>query len=198
MGGSVPDSASNSATALPAASGSRGLPCRELVSPIPLSALAVLFVNDHFLKGASLLPGVLTGKLSDFAGLFCLPLLLTAVFNCSRWLLSRSFRMKFEETGIALTRRQLVAAISIAGAGFALVKMIPAATAAYVAAVSWLAPWAAHHVVTDPTDLVALAVLPFNYWYGQSFASPAPSRGSKPKNDIIGKVFQQDPNRRTT
>lgn len=34
-----------------------------------VAALLVLVVNDHVLKGSGLLPGVITGKLSDFAGL---------------------------------------------------------------------------------------------------------------------------------
>jgi hypothetical protein len=42
-----------------------------------LFAVAVLFVNDHFLKRAW--PGSVTGKLSDVAGMFFFPLLLHAV-----------------------------------------------------------------------------------------------------------------------
>src|SRR5688572_15378792 len=44
-------------------------------------ALAVLALNDHVLKGSGLLPGVLTGKLSDFAGLIVAPLLLCALLG---------------------------------------------------------------------------------------------------------------------
>lgn len=42
---------------------------RPLRHPGFWSALGVLVVNDHWLKGAGVLPGWLTGKLSDFAGL---------------------------------------------------------------------------------------------------------------------------------
>lgn len=38
-------------------------------------ALSVLALNDHVLKGSGLLPGVVTGKLSDFAGLIVAPIL---------------------------------------------------------------------------------------------------------------------------
>jgi hypothetical protein len=41
---------------------------------LPLFAVAVLIVNDHVLKHR--FPGLVTGKLSDFAGLFFFPLLL--------------------------------------------------------------------------------------------------------------------------
>lgn len=51
----------------------------DLVHPLPLAAVAVLAVNDHLLKGASILPTWITGKLSDFAGLFFFPVLLAAV-----------------------------------------------------------------------------------------------------------------------
>src|SRR5690242_20127817 len=50
-----------------------------LLHPLPLAAVAVLAINDHLLKGAGVLPGWLTGKLSDIAGLFFFPLLLTAL-----------------------------------------------------------------------------------------------------------------------
>ena len=45
-----------------------------------MAALVALVVNDHLLK-QSALPGVLTGKLSDVAGLILLPLLLKATWE---------------------------------------------------------------------------------------------------------------------
>ena len=47
--------------------GKRALPAGELFHPVTLAALALLVVNDRVLKGA--LPGAVTGKLSDVAGL---------------------------------------------------------------------------------------------------------------------------------
>src|SRR5688572_5962006 len=44
-----------------------------LKSPIWWLALAVLLLNDHVLKGAGLLPGLVTGKLSDLVGLLVAP-----------------------------------------------------------------------------------------------------------------------------
>ena len=40
---------------------------RALASPAAIASLLLLLVNDHVLKQAW--PGVVTGKLSDFAGL---------------------------------------------------------------------------------------------------------------------------------
>ena len=51
----------------------------DLCHPLPIAAVLVLTLNDHVLKGSGLLPGWLTGKLSDFAGLFFFPLLLAAL-----------------------------------------------------------------------------------------------------------------------
>ena len=48
-----------------------------LLHPIAVLAVAVLVINDHVLKG--LAPGLLTGKLSDLAGLLFFPLLLASV-----------------------------------------------------------------------------------------------------------------------
>ncbi len=54
-----------------------GLNC--LAHPLSLISLAVLLLNDHVLK--LLVPSWLTGKLSDFAGLFFFPFLLAALLG---------------------------------------------------------------------------------------------------------------------
>ncbi len=46
-----------------------------LVHPLSLTAIAVLVLNDHALKATH--PSWWTGKLSDFAGLFFFPFLIT-------------------------------------------------------------------------------------------------------------------------
>lgn len=48
---------------------------RCLMHPLSVGAVLLLLLNDHFLK--STVPSVLTGKLSDFAGLFFFPFLLS-------------------------------------------------------------------------------------------------------------------------
>lgn len=49
--------------------------------PLFVLALVTLALNDHVLKGAGLLPGVVTGKLSDVAGLLVAPLVLAWVLR---------------------------------------------------------------------------------------------------------------------
>lgn len=103
---------------------------RGVFSLPALAALFVLVLNDHVLKHVC--PSTLTGKLSDFAGLFLFPILAGA---------------------LAGRRSALVARGSaIAGAAvFALCKLLPGAAA-----------WVSLHVAEttcDPTDLVALPML---------------------------------------
>jgi hypothetical protein len=130
--------------------------------PVTLAALAVLIVNDHWAKARW--PGLLTGKLSDFAGLVLMPVVLVATIEL-------------------VARRPLGARFALAvalcvGAVFALVKTwVPAAELyrecwgwlahpidALCAMGHWLAPATfvtapAQYRVSlarDPTDLVAL------------------------------------------
>ena len=63
------------------------LPGRELLSPLPLAALAVMILNDHVLR--SRWPSWLTGKLSDFAVVLYFPFLLTATLGILLWLADR-------------------------------------------------------------------------------------------------------------
>lgn len=60
---------------------SRLRPERALSHPSVLVALVVLGANDHLLKGSGLLPGALTGKLSDLAGLYAAPALFATVLR---------------------------------------------------------------------------------------------------------------------
>ena len=56
-------------------------PARALLTPTWIASLLVLIVNDHALKGSGLLPGVVTGKLSDLAGLVVAPVLLAVLLR---------------------------------------------------------------------------------------------------------------------
>jgi hypothetical protein len=117
------------------------------------AALFVLVVNDHVLKGAGVLPGWLTGKLSDFAGLIVAPVL-------AAW--------------IARARTPRVRALAFAAvvASFCAIKLSPAAASAAVRAVGWLGiPW---RLWCDPTDLIALGVLPVAWRIAPRAAPHAP------------------------
>jgi hypothetical protein len=131
---------------------------RSLSHPIALASIALLVLNDHVLK--QLAPGVVTGKLSDFAGLGFFPLLLAA---CA------------EYAGIRRGTKTIVIAAIATGLAFAAVKLVAPAAELYRIGLAML-QWPFHAVralltghalpaigrvsfVADATDLVALVAL---------------------------------------
>jgi len=117
-------------------------PRRSLTHPLWLGALALLLLNDHLLKSAELLPGWLTGKLSDFAGLLVAPLVLAVLVGVR-------------------SRRGLAVAHLAVGVGFAAIN-VSAAAAGAVELVTGATPlpWL---IFVDPTDLIALPMLLVSY-----------------------------------
>ncbi len=121
-----------------------------LTHPVWLVSLGVLALNDHVLKGSGLLPGAVTGKLSDVAGMFVAPVLLAALFRVR-------------------TARGLFYAHLAVGAGFGALEMSLTLTswldAAYqLAGRRWVS-------TKDATDLLALALLPLAYAWATRAAS---------------------------
>ncbi|MFN8040964.1 MAG: hypothetical protein U0Q07_17240 [Acidimicrobiales bacterium] len=128
-------------------------------------ALAVVIVNDRVLKAAH--PSVVTGKLSDLAGLVYFPLFVVATAEALRRLRGRN--------GWEHTWRAVALVAVFTGAVFVAIKCWPLAAAAYaptVGALVWpaqavgsliggggLPPLAPAPLVMDPSDLVALPML---------------------------------------
>lgn len=113
----------------------------------PLAAVALLAANDHLLKGSGLLPGWLTGKLSDFAGLFFFPLLLSALVA-----------LAFPPAGSRLLALDTAAAL-VTALGFGAVKLLPAADGAWEVALGTVRGVGRVVNVRDPTDLLALPMV---------------------------------------
>ncbi|GIH93847.1 hypothetical protein Psi01_44770 [Planobispora siamensis] len=99
--------------------------------PVTVIATFVLLINDHLLK--HLWPGLVTGKLSDLAGLMVAPPLL------------------------ALARVPALAAVIATGLGFTLVKTTQAGAEA--ASQAWTLLAGPSRVLADPTDLITLPAL---------------------------------------
>ncbi|MCB9754964.1 MAG: hypothetical protein H6713_33930 [Myxococcales bacterium] len=130
-----------------------------LLHPLALTAVAVLLVNDHVLKARW--PGLVSGKLSDVAGLVYFPLLLQAIVEAPRWA-----RARYRPSPAIL-----LVCVLITGLVFALVNLWAPATSLYergFGAVRWClldGGWrtgGAPRPVTltpDPTDLLALPSL---------------------------------------
>jgi hypothetical protein len=127
------------------------------VHPLPALAVAVLVINDQILKPNY--PSWLTGKLSDFAGLFFFPLFVCAVV-CLLWnLVSARFHW--------IGPRLLSIALFVTGLGFALLKLSRPVREWFIGAHEVVGLRA--HVTPDPTDLMALIVLPFVYFFARRF-----------------------------
>jgi hypothetical protein len=136
-----------------------------LASPAFWAALGVLLLNDHVLKRAGILPGVVTGKLSDFAGLVVAPVLLATLLGGLRRPVVRAL------------------AFAIVVAGFVAVKLSGAA-ASFVGDVLGRIG-VPSRIWADPTDLVALAILPFAW----RIASVARAGGGLRQLAAKGAVF---------
>jgi len=124
------------------------LPVGEALHPVTLACVLLLVVNDWVLKRHW--PGVVTGKLSDIAGLVFAPLVLSGVIG----LILRKH----------LSHARLIVCIAITGAVFTATKLSPGAAELLARMLSVVRP---AYVVPDPTDLIALPALAVAYWIGR-------------------------------
>ena len=136
------------------------LPLGEALHPITLAAVAVLAVNDWALK-PRLGPGLVTGKLSDLAGLVFAPVVLSAAIGLALHLAAR-LGLRVDPS---LSRRRLVLCTLATGAMFAAVKLDPRAAAALARALSQLGRHA--DIMLDRTDLLCLPALAIAVWIGR-------------------------------
>lgn len=126
---------------------------RWAAHPLTIAATAVLLLNDHVFKQAW--PGLVTGKLSDVAGMVVAPPVLGLLL------------------GLLLADRIAApAAVLLTGAGFALVKLTPAG--AEVASAAWSVVNGPSVVLADPADLIALPALGLAWWAWLRVAAAPP------------------------
>lgn len=130
---------------------------RFFINPLPLSAVLVMAVNDHWLKFQY--GNAFTGKLSDFCGVFYFPIFLLALVVTAGEL----FHRKPIRVGWSIT----LAAIFFTDFLLILVKLsAPSARMIEAFFSSYVFPI---RLVQDPTDLVALAMNPVTYFYLRSY-----------------------------
>lgn len=141
---------------------------RVVCRPVFVCAVLVLMINDHLLKGAGWLPGVITGKLSDVVGLFFFPVLLAVVAVAV--LGPETFRE---------VRRISVGAVVATIAVFSAVNLSP--TLAGVLSDTW-GVWTA-----DPTDLLCLpfAVVGHLWFLGRVAVEQGPDPGRVTRYAVI-------------
>ena len=140
------------------------LPLGEAVHPVALAAVAVLAINDWVLKpglGGAAMLSVVTGKLSDVAGLVFAPVALSAAIGL---VLGAAARLG-AQIDPSLSRRRLIGCTVATGAAFAAVKLDPTAARAVAAAISHLGRPAA--ITLDRTDLACLPALAVAWWIGR-------------------------------
>jgi len=139
----------------------RSLHC--LSRPPAVIAVSLLLLNDHFLKAA--FPGWWTGKLSDVAGLFFFPFVVSALLA-----------LILDRMNVP-PRLTAASAFWLVGGWFAAMKTIPLANEVTVSVWQHLAggPVA---IVPDPTDLLALLLLwpAWRLWQRSAQGAPTPSR----------------------
>jgi len=130
-----------------------GVFLRWTAHPLTVGATAVLLLNDHVFKQAW--PGLVTGKLSDVAGLVVAPPVLGLLL------------------GLFLARRvAAAAAVLVTGAAFAVVKLT--AAGAEAASAAWSVVNGPSFVLADPTDLVALPALGLSWWVWRRVSAAPP------------------------
>lgn len=127
------------------------------IHPIPLAAVLMMSLNDHWLKHQ--FPGIVTGKLSDFCGVFYLPIFILALIA--------AFDELFQLNKFFLNRRSVIATILFTDFLMILIKL--SATSA-----RWIEEFFANHLfqlqmIQDPTDLISFIVNPLTYLYLLSY-----------------------------
>ena len=125
----------------------------EFFSIAPLLAVALLTANDHFLKAT--FHNTLTGKLSDFAGCFFLPLYVSAMLAfVTRWSLERRLWVG----SIATLSIFIPINVSRAAADFV------CRTVELIAIPLGIG---AQRIASDPTDLIAVPMICLAVLYAQ-------------------------------
>jgi hypothetical protein len=143
------------------------------IHPIPLLAVATMALNDHWLKQT--FPSWVTGKLSDFCGIFYLPIFILALLT----LLRARGPSGDHERDIPLTLVDTIGAIAFTDGLMLIVKLSPLASRAIE---RFFAQYLFRIALTpDPTDLIALVMNIFTFWYLKKYiASPTSADYNEP------------------
>ncbi len=129
-----------------------------LTHPFILLSIFILLINDHVLK--IYFPSVLTGKLSDFAGLFFFPILLSVILH----FVVKPFQI--------LSRNIALASFFFTVIFFSLIKTDPFFN-------DFIEELFSIQIIRDPSDLMALIMLPLAWKLRENIVSESKTRISK-------------------
>ena len=145
-----------------------GVPGRALLRLEPAAAAALIAVNDLWIKPQW--PGLVAGKLSDIGICFLMPVVLFAALEWLDW------------AGAALRRRPLrpggatsrTVACVVTTVYFAAMQIFPWFAELHESLVHSVTPWRPRpEVLADPSDLVALVMVPVAWLYLKRFGPEA-------------------------
>ena len=114
---------------------------RALLSPVVLFSVVIMIVNDHMLKGSGVLHHDITGKLSDFAFLFFVPIVAAYLFRVKTLL---GLGISYSLVCVSFAAINLSAYVSRLAESLFHMAFLP------------LTLW------PDKTDLIALTIVPFS------------------------------------
>jgi hypothetical protein len=150
----------------------------EFFAPLPLAAVALLVVNDTWLK-----PGfhnALTGKLSDLALCFFMPLFVSEV-------LGLVFRLS--------PPRRLAIGAAVTAALFTALEVVPPFTRFALGMLTAVGPHLGitrrFQMTSDGTDLFCLALIPVAVAYGLHRVSTIAARAARPMALLRGLEHQR-------
>lgn len=124
-----------------------------LLSPYVIFSGILLALNDHYLKVH--FPNELTGKLSDFAGVFLFP-----IFLCATWTIF---------SGKDIRRNNYILAAVITVVIMLVIKVIPGGNQFYLRLLKFVG--INGFSVADPSDLISLVMLWPSFLFMQSWWS---------------------------
>ena len=130
------------------------MPLGEALHPVALGAVMLLVVNDWLLK-PRFHGSVVTGKLSDIAGMIFAPVLLSAMIGLALHIAARAY------VDPSLSKLRLAACCAATALGFTLVKL-------YEPAGNFVASLIGHHASFYPdwTDVLCTPAVLIAYWIG--------------------------------
>jgi hypothetical protein len=137
-------------------------PRESLVAPLPVLAILVVALNDHLFK--RWWPGAVTGKLSDLAGLFLVPILLLTALELGG-----------QAVGWRPSVRVCAGVLLAIAVAYTVVKATSAGATVYGELLGRVRASGPVDVVVDGTDLLVLPVLLGSWW---CLRRPGPIEGS--------------------